>query len=365
MADSTASMAGSTADPAADPTVRPTADPTDDAGTDPTTDPAAGPPTGATADSAPGCAPDRGTGRATGPLAMSGAGLRARIVPVDDPDDARLADYVRLRDVQLRKSLEVRYGLFIAEGEKVIRRAVAAGYPVRSMLMTRRWLTPFADLLQRIDVPVYVVPDAVAEAVTGFSVHRGAMASMARRPLPTVAEVIAGARRLVVLEDLVDHGNVGAIFRCAAALGVDGVLLAPRCADPLYRRAVKVSMGAVFAVPYARIPDWYGGLEQLRDAGFRLLALSPDASAEPLGALAPRDRYALLLGSEGDGLSRRWLDVADECVRIPMSPDAVARGVDSLNVVAAAAIACYALMEGVGSSAAGDRPAGSGPQPVP
>src|SRR5262245_49780053 len=149
----------------------------------------------------------------------------ARLISVDDPDDPRLADFVRLRDVQLRKSLEVERGLFIAEGEKVLRRAIGAGYPVRSLLLSRRWLPSLDDVLDALSAPVFVVPDAVAEAVTGYAVHRGALAAMGRRPLPAVAEVIAGARRIVVLEDLVDHGNVGAIFRCAAALGVDAVLL--------------------------------------------------------------------------------------------------------------------------------------------
>ena len=197
------------------------------------------------------------------------------------------------------------------------------------------------------DVPVYVVPDDVAERLTGYRVHRGALASLARRPLPEVAALIAGRRRIVVLEDLVDHANVGAIFRCAAALGVDAVVLAPRCADPLYRRSVKVSMGAVFAIPYARMTDWYDGLSSLRKAGFRVLALTPDESATPISSALPdaggADRVALLLGTEGDGLSSRWLHEADEAVRIPMSPAARGAGVDSLNVVAAAAIACHLL----------------------
>ena len=129
--------------------------------------------------------------------------------------------------------------------------------------------------------PIYVVPDEVAERLTGYRVHRGALASLARRPLPEVAELIAGARRIVVLEDLVDHANVGAIFRCAAALGVDAVVLSPRCADPLYRRSVKVSMGAVFAIPYARMSDWFDGLADLKSAGFRVLALTPDDERHP------------------------------------------------------------------------------------
>jgi len=198
---------------------------------------------------------------------------------------------------------------------------------------------------------VYVTPHDVAERITGYRVHRGALASMARRALPEVGAVVAGHRRILVLEDLVDHGNVGAIFRCAAALGVGAVVLAPRCADPLYRRAVKVSMGAVFAVPYARMTDWYGGLAGLRAAGFRLLALVPDQSTAALDRVARRaagGRVALMLGAEGDGLSSRWLHEADQSVCIPMSPDAMALGVDSLNVVAAAAVACYALMRGTG-----------------
>jgi tRNA G18 (ribose-2'-O)-methylase SpoU len=270
----------------------------------------------------------------------------ARLVTVADPADPRLADYVRLRDVNLRKSLEAEHGLFVAEGEKVIRRAVGTGYPARSFLMARRWLEPLADLLERVDAPVYVADDATVEAVAGFPVHRGALASVERLPLPAVDDLVTGARRILVLEDLVDHANVGSIFRCAAALGVDAVVLSPRCADPLYRRSIKVSMGAVFAVPYARMTDWHGGLEVLRRAGFTLLALTPDQAAVPLDkALAGglKERVALMLGSEGDGLSSRWLNEADESVCIPMSA-AMANGVDSLNVVAAAAIACHALI---------------------
>jgi tRNA G18 (ribose-2'-O)-methylase SpoU len=270
-------------------------------------------------------------------------------VPVADSGDARLADYVRLTDVHLRKSLEIQHGLFVAEGEKVIRRAIGAGHPVRSLLLTRDKLASLADLAESCPGPVYLVSPEVAQQLTGYRVHRGALASMQRRPLPPVADVVRGARRIVVLEDIVDHTNVGAIFRCVAALGFDAVVLAPRCADPLYRRSVRVSMGAVFAVPYARMDDWREGLGGLRAAGFRLLALTPAADAVPIGEVlagagahhgrVPRGtRLALLLGAEGDGLSSRWRDQADLSVRIPMS-----RGVDSLNVASAAAIACYAL----------------------
>ncbi|GAA2456435.1 RNA methyltransferase [Actinomadura vinacea] len=271
--------------------------------------------------------------------------MAARLVPVSDPADPRLADYVRLRDVNLRKSLEAEHGLFIAEGEKVIRRAAGTGHPVRSFLTARRWVEPLADLLDAADAPVYVADDATVEAVAGFQVHRGALASMERLPLPPVEDVVAGARRILVLEDLVDHANVGSIFRCAAALGIDAVVLSPRCADPLYRRAIKVSMGAVFAVPYARMSGWRDGLGALRSAaGFTLLALTPDQSAVPLDKAPLGERVALMLGAEGDGLSSRWLAEADEPVCIPMSGAAMANGVDSLNVVAASAIACHALM---------------------
>jgi tRNA G18 (ribose-2'-O)-methylase SpoU len=271
-----------------------------------------------------------------------------RQLMLTDATDPRLADYVGLTDVRLRRSLEAEHGLFIAEGEKVISRAIAAGYPVRSLLVSRDKLASIADVATSCQAPLYVLPPEVAEQVTGYHVHRGALASMQRLPLPPVAGVLASARRIVVLEDIVDHANVGAVFRCVAALGFDAVLLAPRCADPLYRRSVKVSMGAVLAVPYTRLPDWRGGLAELRSAGFRLLALTPDPAAVPIGDLAgpaarsdeiiQRDKIALLVGGEGNGLSGRWLAAADQAVRIPMS-----RGVGSLNVAAAAAIACYLL----------------------
>lgn len=271
----------------------------------------------------------------------------AGFIELTDPADPRLADYLSLTDAALRTSLEARHGLFVAEGEKVIRRALAARFTARSILVTSDRVSRLAGLAGECAAPVYVVAEEVARQLTGYRVHRGALAAMARRELPTVGAVLTAARRVVVLEDLVDHGNVGAIFRCAAAFGADAVILSPRCADPLYRRAVKVSMGAVFAVPYARMTDWYGGLGELRGAGFRLLALTPDQSAVPIGSTlppaSPGDRIALLLGTEGDGLSSRWLHEADQAVCIPMSRTAMALGVDSLNVVAAAAVACHAL----------------------
>jgi tRNA G18 (ribose-2'-O)-methylase SpoU len=271
---------------------------------------------------------------------------------VTDPADPRLADYVSLTDVQLRRTLEPELGLFIAEGELAIRRAIAAGYPVRSLLLVQDKAAELAaELGPAIGAPVYVVPASLAQVLTGFRVHRGALASMQRRPLLTVAEVLAGAHRIVVLEDMVDHTNVGAIFRSVAALGFDAVVLAPRCADPLYRRSVRVSIGSVFAVPYARLTDWAGGLQELKAHGFRLVALTPDEQAIPIGELEATTRLALLVGTEGAGLSARWAAAADVAARIPMR-----NGIDSLNVGSAVAIACY-LLAGDREPAAGGRQA--------
>jgi tRNA G18 (ribose-2'-O)-methylase SpoU len=205
------------------------------------------------------------------------------------------------------------------------------------VLTTERWLLPLADMLG--DVPAYVM-DAEALSVTaGYPVHRGALASFDRRPLPAPEDVVEGARRVVVLEDLVDHTNVGAVFRSAAALGWDAVLLTPRAADPLYRRAVRTSMGAVFRMPWTRI-DHRRGPELLRDAGLALWALTPDGD-RPLDRGGSPERLALVLGAEDPGMSERWRDAADDRVRIPM-----ARGVDSLNVGAAGAIGLYVLRPG-------------------
>nr|BFD85870.1 RNA methyltransferase [Streptomyces sp. Xyl84] len=267
----------------------------------------------------------------------------ADLITVEDPDDPRLRDYTDLTDVELRRRREPAEGLFIAEGEKVIRRARDAGYEMRSMLLSAKWADVMRDVLDTLDAPVYVVAPGLAEQVTGYHVHRGALASMRRKPLPTAAGLLGGARRVAVMEAVNDHTNIGAIFRSAAALGMDAVLLSPDCADPLYRRSVKVSMGAVFSVPYARLDTWPQGLEAVRGAGFTLLALTPDEKARTLDEAAPHrmDRVALMLGAEGDGLSRRALDAADAWVRIPMS-----HGVDSLNVGAAAAVAFYAVATG-------------------
>lgn len=263
----------------------------------------------------------------------------ARLIPVVDPADPRLADYAGLRDVELRRRVEVARGLFLAEGATVLRRAVAAGYPVRSFLLAERFVEPLGEVLDAApDAPCFVGRPEVVEAVTGYQVHRGVLASMQRRPLAPVAELLAAARRVAVFEDIVDVTNLGAAFRSAAALDVDAVLVTPRCADPLYRRSVKVSMGAVFQVPWTRIP-WPDGVQVLREHGFVTAALALSDTSLTLDELAARGdlRLALVFGTEGDGLRRSTLARVDHIVRIPMSG-----GVDSLNVAAAAAVAFYA-----------------------
>lgn len=261
-------------------------------------------------------------------------------IPITDATDDRLADYRDLTDVALRRVLEPEGGLYIAESAKVIARAIAAGHRPRSVLVQEKWLPDVAGLVTDASVPVYVVTPEIAESLTGYAVHRGALAAMHRPELPALADVVADARLVVVLEDIVDHTNVGAIFRAAAGLGADAVLVSPRCADPLYRRSVRVSMGTVFQVPWTRLPEWSDARGVLHDAGFQLAALALADDAVSLDAFSARrpERVALMLGAEGDGLSRRALEAADTVVTIPM-----AGGVDSLNVAAASAVALWEL----------------------
>jgi tRNA G18 (ribose-2'-O)-methylase SpoU len=258
---------------------------------------------------------------------------------VDDPADPRVADYVGLTDAARRMRHEPEAGFFIAEGEKVIARAAAAGYPPRSLLVSPSRLAELRPELRALDCPVHVASYDVLHAVTGFHVHRGALASFGRLPLRDPADVLREAQRVLVMEEVTNHTNLGAVFRSAAALGMDAVLLGPRSCDPLYRRSVRVSMGQVFAVPYAFLPDW-PDLSLVRSAGHRVLALTPAADAVDLRAvgISDDDRVALLLGAEGPGLTEEAMQEADLRVRIPMS-----RGVDSLNVAAAAAVACWAV----------------------
>ncbi|MEV8025151.1 TrmH family RNA methyltransferase [Microbacterium sp. NPDC080220] len=257
---------------------------------------------------------------------------------IDDPADPRLSDYRDLTDTALRRVAEPAGGLYIAESAKVISRAVAAGHRPRSLLVQEKWLDDALPLAG--DAPVYVVPDTVAEQVTGFAVHRGALAAMHRPALPDPAALLEGARTVVVLEDIVDHTNVGAAFRAAAALGADAVLVSPRCGDPLYRRSVRVSMGTVFQVPWTRLPEWHAASPLFAAAGIHLAALALAEEAVPLDAFAAArpERLAVLMGSEGEGLSAAALAAADTIVTIPM-----AGGVDSLNVASAAAVALWAL----------------------
>ncbi len=263
----------------------------------------------------------------------------AELTHVDDLDDPRLGDYVRLRDVQLRTRLESERGIYLAEGEKVVRRAVEAGHRPRSFLMAPRWLDGLADVLDRWEAPCFVLDEAQIESLTGFHVHRGALAALERPDPMSAADVLAGARRVVVVEDLVDHTNIGAVFRNVAALGFDAVLLSPRCADPLYRRSIKVAMGAVFQLPYARLDDWYGAPDLLRDAGFTTYAMTLAPDAVPITEVATDvDRLAIVVGGEGHGLSDHWQREADVRVTIPM-----ADGIDSLNVAASVAVACWHL----------------------
>lgn len=270
-------------------------------------------------------------------------GLPDGVQWIEDPRDERVRDYFQLTDVALRRVLEPAEGLYLAESDKVIRRALAAGHRMRSLLLTPRWASELTGLVAPAladGIPVYVGSAGVIEEMTGFHLHRGAIAAMHRPTMPSVESVVAGARRVAVLEDIVDHTNVGAAFRSAAALGVDAVLVTPRCADPLYRRSVRVSMGTVFQVPWTRIDPWPHGVEMLRGLGFTVaaLALSEDAvSLEDLERRAP-ECLALVLGTEGDGLSRQTVDAADLVVRIPMGG-----GVDSLNVAAASAVAFWAV----------------------
>jgi len=268
------------------------------------------------------------------------------LIAVTDPDDPRLVDYTGLTDVALRSRREPEEGLYMAESAEVIRRALDAGHRPRSLLMEERWVDPMADLIVRCDaaaggdLPVYVATPDVVHGITGFRMHRGALAAM-HRPAPKQLDALLGVpgrRRVVVLEDIVDHTNVGAIIRSVAALGADAVLVTRRCADPLYRRAVRVSMGTVFQVPWTRIDPWPGGVASLHEHGYLVAALALDDDAVSLDEFQPPDRLALVLGTEGHGLSAGTLSAADVRLRIPMSG-----GVDSLNVAAASAVALWAV----------------------
>lgn len=251
------------------------------------------------------------------------------MITVDDPDDPRVAEYVGLTDAELRKRWP---DVFVVEGVVAIRRLAQSRYPVRSALVTPNRVKDLPPL----DAPVYVASQQVMNRVAGFDIHRGALAAAERLPPPADLGVLLGEARLVlVIEAVSDHENIGALFRNAAAFGVDAVLLTPDCCDPLYRRSVRVSMGHVLHVPFASVPD---PVSVLREHGIGTWALTPDPSADPIAVVPPPPRLALVVGAEGPGLRPETLAAADRRVRIPM-----AAGVDSLNVATAAAIALHRL----------------------
>ena len=261
------------------------------------------------------------------------------VIPVGSLDDPRLDDYRNVPDPELM----VRRGLFIAEGRHVVRRLLTSRFRIRTVLLTPAARHALADVVEASrDLPTYIVEQEVMNGVTGFNMHGGCLA-VGERPSPArVEDVTHDAARIVVLERVSNADNVGAIFRNAAAFGAGAVLLGPSCADPLYRKAIRTSMGAALHVPFAMLNDWPTDLERLRAAGFTLLALTPDETAPPMQrvTLGSVERVALLVGHEGEGLSRQALAIADARVRIPM-----AAGVDSLNVATATAVALYALAE--------------------
>ena len=264
-------------------------------------------------------------------------------VSVPDPDDPRVDDYRRLHDARARRRMEGAGegpGFFVAEGAHALERLLASGRRVRSVLVDGIRLEALGDRLVDLDVPVLLADQPTLQAVAGFPVHRGVLASADRWPLPAPAAVLAGARRIAVLEDINDHENLGVIFRSAGSLGLDAVLLSPRCCDPLYRRSVRVSMGHVLTVPWTRLEPWPDAIGTVRRAGFTVAALTPAADAEPLDSWrpGPDDRAAVLLGAEGPGLSPAALAAADRRLTIPMR-----RTADSLNVGSAAAIAFHAI----------------------
>ncbi|MFF2296400.1 RNA methyltransferase [Arthrobacter sp. efr-133-R2A-120] len=265
---------------------------------------------------------------------------------LETADDPRVSDYTQLTDVHLRKLREPVEGMYIAESSRVLRRALAAGHQPRSFFLAEKWLEDLDDVFQQFpEVPVYIGKSSLLEEITGFHLHRGAMAAM-HRPAPVpLEELLAdcvrarGRSRIAVLEDLTDHTNVGAVFRSAAAIGVDAVLVTPQCADPLYRRSIRVSMGTVFQVPWTRIDPWPASIEQLKEAGYFVAGMSLGEGAITLDELVAQDHQNLVLvfGTEGDGLKPETDQLLDARVTIPML-----NGVDSLNVAASSAVAFYA-----------------------
>jgi tRNA G18 (ribose-2'-O)-methylase SpoU len=260
----------------------------------------------------------------------------AEIVDIDDPADPRLDDYRDLNSSDRRPDLPEGKGLVIAEGVLVAQRMLESRFvPISFLGVERRRIELEADLVAT-DAPFYRTSPEVMAAVVGFHLNRGVLAAAHRPPALDLFDVIDGARTVAVLEGVNDHENIGSIFRNAAGLGADAVLFGDRTADPLYRRAVRVSMGHVLRIPFARVPEWPRGLELLREKGFQTIALTPDPAAPLLAEAMTGTRVALLLGAEGPGLIEHTMRSCDVRARIPMAP-----GTDSLNVATAAAMAFY------------------------
>ena len=263
------------------------------------------------------------------------------VVEISDIADPRLTDFAHRTDVALKNGSTAEHGLYIAESALVLGRALRAGHRPRSVLALGGTVDEAVALVGD-DVPVYSGPGDLLAELTGYILHRGLIASMHRPPLPSVQSLLENARRVVILENVVDPTNVGAIFRSVAAIGADAVLVTPRCSDPFYRRAIRVSMGTVLQVPWTRTGDWASTRELLAANGFHVaaLALTDDAvSLRSFAATAP-EKVALVLGTEGEGLTPEAIAAADTVVQIPM-----AHGIDSLNVAATAAVAMYALAD--------------------
>lgn len=259
------------------------------------------------------------------------------IILVDDVRDSRLAEFASLRDSQLRTKLEAERGLFVAEGDKIIHRAWKAGLTPSAFLLTERWRAKLDDVLSATDAPCFIASEAMIEQVSGFHVHRGALATF-HRPAPVDWARLLRTDRIIVAEGLVDHWNIGSLLRIGAALGWGGVVVSETCADPLYRRAIKASMGVALQLPWRRMDDDLADLRRIQDAGFRLVAATLADDSITLDEV-PRDgKIAVVLGNEGHGLPEAWQRAADVRARIPM-----ADGIDSLNVAAAASIFCYEL----------------------
>ncbi|MGW5450406.1 TrmH family RNA methyltransferase [Nocardia sp. NPDC003979] len=260
----------------------------------------------------------------------------AEVIPIDDPADPRVDDFRDLSSADRRPDLPGRKGLVIAEGVVVVQRMLDSRFTPSALLGVAKRYETLADDLAGLDVPYYQATAEVMAQVVGFHLNRGVLAVAPRPAELTVDEVLDGARTVAVLEGVNDHENLGSMFRNAAGLGADAVLFGDRCSDPLYRRSVRVSMGHVLRVPFARIPQWPGGLELLREHGFQIIALTPNSAAVNLATAMTGERVALLLGAEGPGLTEEAMRATDIRARIPMSP-----GTDSLNVATAAAMAFY------------------------